>query len=459
VFAEPVPACLPGIRRTATPLTPRPSPFVFSTRPCFPPRCVHSERHRPVDMTSTPVRPPSSLSVPAPDAPAAIGHLPSLDGLRGLAILMVVTHNLDLIQPGDWASHAIVSLFDRGWLGVQLFFVLSGFLITGILIDSRHQARPCVAFFGARLLRILPLYYATLFGVFVVLPLLRHGLGGASESVWWLALFLSNWAPLHAGDNPLPHFWSLAVEEQFYLLWPFLVPRFSLRGLIRFCLGLTVVALGIRFALIHLGVSPESIYKYSVCRIDALACGGAAAALLRLPRARAWLMGHPRHLLAAVAALLLAAAASGRFTQYAEATQLLGYFFLSIGFAALLLAVVCADLKARGASTPAARRRLPGRWLQGRWLRRLGRYSYAMYVLHVPLHLVIGLPLLHLLFGGTAPGLTTGLVYVAAGTLATFVLGALSYHAFEVHFLRLKKRLFLGQAEGAGRAGRPAEVR
>jgi peptidoglycan/LPS O-acetylase OafA/YrhL len=411
-------------------------------------------------MTSTPVPPPSSPSVPAPDGPAAVGHLPSLDGLRGLAILMVVTHNLNLIQPADLASHALVSLFDRGWLGVQLFFVLSGFLITGILIDSRHQARPYVAFFGARLLRVLPLYYATLFGVFVVLPLLQHGLGGAPETVWWLALFLSNWAPLQHGDNPLPHFWSLAVEEQFYLLWPFLVPRFSLRGLVKFCLGLTVAALGIRFALIHSGVSPESIYKYSVCRMDALACGGAAAALLRLPPARDWLMGHPRHLLAATAALLVAAAASGRFTQYAEATQLLGYFFLSLGFAAALLALVCADLKARGtSSTPPARRGLPGRWLRGRWLRRLGRYSYAMYVLHVPLHLVAGMPLLRLLSGRAAPDLAAGLAYVVAGTLATFVLGTVSYHAFEVHFLRLKKRLFLGRPGSASQGGGSPEVR
>src|SRR5205814_3960566 len=109
---------------------------------------------------------------PAPAHPVSPpARLPTLDGLRAIAILLVVPHNLDLIATFDGAQ-LVVAALHRGWIGVQLFFVLSGFLITGILLDARDAPDYYRSFFVRRALRIFPLYYATLLVLFVLLPAL-----------------------------------------------------------------------------------------------------------------------------------------------------------------------------------------------------------------------------------------------------------------------------------------------
>jgi len=377
--------------------------------------------------------------------PAVPPRLPVLDGVRGIAILLVVTHNLNLLtDPSGLAARLVVAGLERGWLGVQLFFVLSGFLITGILIDSRDDPRPYSQFFTSRALRILPLYYGTLLVVFGLLPLLHVGTAATPLTIGSLVLFVSNWVqPFQPGDSPLPHFWSLAVEEQFYLLWPFAIARLSPKGIVRLCVAVALAALAARALLIGLAFPSAAVYQFSICRMDALACGGAAAALLRWPAARAWLLQRPLQVLLIGAAIVLAgAAACHGYTQYQLTTQTAGYTALSIGFAAIVLALACADM------TPA-----PARWaapLRSAWLRRFGLYSYAMYVLHVPLHGHVGLPLLQSWGRAKPTELGAAAAYIAVGTLVSFAAGALSYHLFEVHFLRLKHRLrAMGSAPSA----------
>ena len=149
-------------------------------------------------------------------------HIPALDGLRAIAILLVIPHNVYIFEttrgwlaPFAWISNA-------GWIGVQLFFVLSGFLITRNLLSSRGAPNYYSAFFGRRILRIFPLYYLVLTFFLLVLPEVVN-LSAAIRSSYanqpWLWLFLSNWAqPFGKEVYWFPHFWSLAVEEQFYLL-------------------------------------------------------------------------------------------------------------------------------------------------------------------------------------------------------------------------------------------------
>jgi peptidoglycan/LPS O-acetylase OafA/YrhL len=377
-------------------------------------------------------------------SPASGSRFPSLDGLRGVAILLVVTHNLNVVtDPSGVGAHLMATLLEHGWIGVQLFFVLSGFLITGILMDSRDAPHHYLAFFGARVFRILPLYYLTLFIVFVLLPAVGHALGGSHSMIWPLALFVSNWTQaFQPGESPLPHFWSLAVEEQFYLVWPFLVRRLSAGGVVKLCLALTGVALIARLALIQFHWPSAAVYEFSVCRMDALACGAAAAALLRMPASRAWLLARPLALTgAALGVLVTGAVLTQGYPQYATSTQTLGYLTLALAFALLVLGAVGADLSV-----------VPARWagvLRLAWLRRIGWYSYAMYVVHVPLHAALGMPVLKALGWYDSSALGVGLAYDLVGTVAVVAIGALSFHAFESHFLRWKTRFTESLAKSA----------
>jgi peptidoglycan/LPS O-acetylase OafA/YrhL len=158
---------------------------------------------------------------------AARAHIPALDGLRGIAILLVIPHNADIFsQSAPWLW-PIALVAHAGWIGVQLFFVLSGFLITRNLLDTRRDANYLRSFYVRRALRIFPLYFLTLFVGLVVLPHVVQFSPGALASHHnqvWLWTFLSNWAqPYGLEVSGFSHFWSLAVEEQFYLVWPFVV--------------------------------------------------------------------------------------------------------------------------------------------------------------------------------------------------------------------------------------------
>src|SRR5467141_3598622 len=171
-------------------------------------------------------------------------------------------------------AHLFVSALHRGWIGVQLFFVLSGFLITGILLDARHSPSYYRSFFVRRVLRIFPLYYATLLVLFVLLPALD--LLPASfkrdpmvELSYWA--YFSNWyGPFHQGEDSVSHFWSLALEEQFYLLWPFVIHRRSAGWVMRLCLAVAAASLVLRVVMVLTGAPAQAIYQFLVTRIDAL---------------------------------------------------------------------------------------------------------------------------------------------------------------------------------------------
>jgi peptidoglycan/LPS O-acetylase OafA/YrhL len=378
-----------------------------------------------------------SLREPAVDAAesAEIGrHIPGLDGLRALAILLVIPHNLDLLRPPvPLALYPVVTLMHAGWIGVQLFFVLSGFLITGNLLDTRGSENYFRAFFGRRALRILPLYYAVLLLAFVFLPASRM-------DQLWLATFLGNWVePFGAGVHGFTHFWSLAVEEQFYLLWPLLVILCRPVALAWACAAVAIVALGVRIVLEAMHFPSDALYMFTICRMDALALGAAAACVVRIPRAREWFARFTGRLALAAALTLAATTIVTRgLTLDATSTQTWGYSLLSLGFALIVL------LTALPQSGLTARLMSPLAW---RPLRLIGRYSYGMYIFHLPLSVFIAFPLLQRLY----PHITTtvGVAYVVVMTVVTFCLAAVSYELFESPFLRLKGRLMPRNARSA----------
>jgi peptidoglycan/LPS O-acetylase OafA/YrhL len=361
----------------------------------------------------------------------------TLDGVRGLAILMVILHNFavaDSPLPGI-AGRLLYACIGGGWIGVTLFFALSGFLITGILLDTQHERGHFRRFYLRRTLRITPLYYGVLLVAFVVLPL-----AGAAPALvqvdmphqFWLWTYLSNWVmPFGIVDHSFPHFWSLAVEEQFYLLWPLLTWRRSPPTVLRWGLALAALALVVRVGLLLSGGTLELAYFWTPCRMDALALGGSAAAALRMPGLAAWVTARRRQLLGAAGVVFIACVLGFHGLPRAEFGILtLGYSLLAVSFSSLVLGLACADLA--GDVHPGLR------FWRSAPLRVLARYSYGMYIIHKPLHDFVAAPLFRSLGADVLRSPAANAAYFVAGLAASVTLAALSYHLFEQRFLALK---------------------
>jgi peptidoglycan/LPS O-acetylase OafA/YrhL len=380
---------------------------------------------------------------------ATAGTIPALDGVRGLAILLVLAHNLNPFEGGGGLLERWIELATNfGWVGVQLFFVLSGYLISGILLDTRGTPGYYRGFFGRRVLRIFPLYYGVLVVSFVIVP--RLGLAPDRllvdrDNQIWLWTYLINWAePLGVGGAAFPHFWSLAVEEQFYLVWPFVVSRTTPRRLVKVAVALVVIAFGSRLGLLLAGWGEAGPYMFTICRMDALGLGGAVAALLRIPGYRDRAMRWRRGIALAAGALFAVGLVTTRGYPRASAIdQTYGYTILAITFAALVLLVVLDHERGRG-------------WIGAAFktavLRSFGKYSYAIYVFHQPLNQMVGEPLLQRLLP-RGVGLPAGGLYMVSVTAASFAMAVVSYHGYEKHFLALKRYFPAGRRPDALASG------
>jgi peptidoglycan/LPS O-acetylase OafA/YrhL len=209
-----------------------------------------------------------------------MNRVPELDGVRGVAVLLVLVHNT-CMSP----SLHLGLLVTNGWMGVDLFFVLSGFLITGILRDSRSSQGYFKRFYARRCLRIWPLYYSVLLFMFVIVPLIRpseaNTVFNARSSPWWsYLLFVQNFlvpVPTMA-TGLLAVTWSLAIEEQFYLVWPFVVWVFNEAGLRK--IVLVAICISPLFRL-YLSLHGVNIYSNTFCRLDGLMAGACLALIIR----------------------------------------------------------------------------------------------------------------------------------------------------------------------------------
>jgi len=357
----------------------------------------------------------------------------TLDGLRGLAILGVMC--LHFVPPRSSGGGLFKALWfgsNAGGTGVDLFFVLSGFLITGILYDAKKAANYFRAFYMRRVLRIFPLYYAILIGVFLVaghiVPLSSVGLEEPQKHQFWLWLYGTNIAENRGiSFGCFDHFWSLAIEEQFYLVWPLAVLLLGRRSLIWLLIACCVATVGARVVAIH----HDLLGLLSPRGIEALAAGSLVALLSRGPGgATRFLSVSARVALAVIPiAGVLYLLRSGHGDSW---MQVLKPLFLAWMYATLVALAVL--------SAPAS---LLGTALTWRPLRQMGKLSYAMYALHMPAGMLLErrFPQLR--------QLATPLHSVLAGAIAkmlieiavSLALAWLSWHLFEKHFLRLK-RLF-----------------
>jgi peptidoglycan/LPS O-acetylase OafA/YrhL len=206
--------------------------------------------------------------------------IPQLDAVRGLAVLLVLIHNTDI-----YPSLHLGLIVNNGWMGVDLFFVLSGFLITGILLDTKQSAGYFTNFYARRCLRIWPLYYSLLLFMFVIVPILRptegHAVFEARSSPWWaFPVFLQNFLlPIPTmATGALGVTWSLAVEEQFYLGWPLVVKFCSQAQLRKIAIAVICISPALRF---YLSLHQVNIYSNTFCRLDGLMAGALLALVIR----------------------------------------------------------------------------------------------------------------------------------------------------------------------------------
>jgi len=371
--------------------------------------------------------------------PLAGRHIPALDGLRGIAIIFVmVYHFFALCTPADnWVDDLVFSVGKAGWIGVDMFFVLSGFLITGILYDSRNARGYFRSFYVRRALRIFPLYYFVLFVLFVSLSFLSTSLPEnyamlRKEQVWFW-VYLINWYFAFQGGFTLPagHFWSLAVEEQFYLVWPFVVLWCRHQTLIVFCAILFCVSLVARISLLAIGIPPTAVYTITFTHMDGLVLGALLAVGLRSVSLEKFPFRLARTVsLISLGLLLTLFVWLGHFSFNHPIVAAVGYSLLALLFGQLLLVSIFSSANSR-----------TQKLLTHPILRSFGKYSYCIYLIH-PL---IAVALLHygfrpdrFLMGGSA--VCSMAVFVLLAISLCWLGGFFSWHLYEKHFLRLKDR-------------------
>jgi peptidoglycan/LPS O-acetylase OafA/YrhL len=366
-----------------------------------------------------------------------LAFTPALDGIRGIAIILVLFHHLTLYRPTRGLDGWIASVPLIGWSGVDLFFVLSGFLITGILIDARSSERYFSSFYARRTLRIFPLYYLVVFVSLVVLPLVpawHQVMVGmdAPPPQWPYWSYLTNFAVAERDfrHGILDVAWSLAIEEQFYIVWAAVVWLCPPRWLGALCAALVLGAPLARVGAVAGGAEPVAVYVLTWYRADALATGALLAWLAR----RGWMPWlasiAPRVAIGALAGLVAVVVIDGDTWWWGPWMQRVGFSLLAITGAAMLVAAVA---KPPGSLWP--------RMLSANWLRAFGKYSYCLYLIHLPvMRLVRTFVLPEDQFAAFGSPWAGQLVFYALATIPAFAVAWLSWRVFEGPILKLKNR-------------------
>ena len=380
----------------------------------------------------------SSQTPQAPPAPGS--HVPILDGIRGLAVALVMVHHFfsDSLPARTELDRTVFSIAHTGWCGVDLFFVLSGYLITGILYDTKGGRSYFKNFYARRTVRIFPLYYATLFVFFALFPLSSHPdvldyVKDSRPDQLWFWAYLTNIRIAMRGDfyaELIPNLtWSLAIEEQFYLVWPMVVLLCSRRVLMRICVALIVGALALRTAFALNGTAWVVSYVLTPARLDCLAVGALLSLTFRgdyRPEIVTWAR---RVLLVTFVFVTALGIREGALQQRESVTYSVGFTGIALFYGSLLVLAV---------TTP--RGSVLSRALDNGFLRMLGKYSYALYLCHGPAATAVRL-LYHprdqpLYFGSSLP---RTLIYLVLAGAASLVVALLSWHLLEKHFLKLKR--------------------
>jgi peptidoglycan/LPS O-acetylase OafA/YrhL len=339
-------------------------------------------------------------------------HIPALDGVRLLAVALVMLHHLTRGSQTSLVLHLMGLQVGNG-IGPPLFFVLSGVLLTTVIIDARETKHRYRNFLTRRALRILPLYLAYL-GVAMVATFLLTG--RHMQNVWVFAFFLQNTFLTAASKTgsilPMYHFWTLAVQDQFYILWPLLLWKCdSIRKMRYLCVAGIILSLGARIIITHPSLTPELFGRILPARAGEMCLGALLALDLREKTALSGILRKALLPLSAILAIWMWHGLS--FT--ASSGSVLGLQLVAVTSAAL----IAAALK-------------PSTWtarvLGSRFLALGGKkYAFAMYVFHpLMLEICMSLPI-------ASKGLRLTLF-----AISTVFISGLSYRYLESYFLHMK---------------------
>jgi len=367
-------------------------------------------------------------------------RIPVLDGIRALAMAMILICHLSMGNYFPKGLSKIDALFytftSSGRYGVDLFFVLSGFLISGVLLDSRAEQGYFRRFYWRRLLRIFPLYYSFLFFLFFLAkffpfveftnsPEYRY----LAKNQIWLWTCLVNYFVAFKGEYlPLgmSYLWFISVLVQFYLLWPFLVLLLSRRSLTWLLAALVPFALVLRIVLASMGLSNMSIYHVTFCRIDAFAIGSLIAVLYRTKDGL-----QPFVVISKIVAIVCFFLILGLFVigRDIQLVVMLSFSVFSLLFGSFLLLAVAGKEDNNIVQ-----------FLRWPFLRFFGKYSYGLYVFHLPISRFLRKNValfkeLPTVFGSYIPA---QIMYIAFASAITLIVSVLSWNLYEKHFLKLK---------------------
>jgi len=361
-------------------------------------------------------------------------RIPALDGLRGIAILAVfLRHYAGGLEKNanSTGTHLLGMLFNFGWTGVDLFFVLSGFLITGILFDTQEHPDYYKNFYARRILRIFPPYYLLASIYLVLTPVLAaHWKPGQLTFLVFFGYPLALiWPALGEVSSSvhITHLWSICAEEQFYMIWPWTIVKLrTANNILRTCAILVIATLLFRVAICMTGwVAIGWTHDFLGCRMDALAVGAAIAMVMRGPLQSAALKWAPAVFVFTAACVVILCLARHTVDHGDPVIATIGFTLIASMYGALLLL----GLRQQGwvakvFSTPA--------------LRICGKYSYAMYLFDFPLTVFLS-PQRTYFIAATHSYAVGSAVFLGFCLAANLLVAATSYHLVEAPVLRLRR--------------------
>ena len=366
------------------------------------------------------------------------GYIPEFDGMRGIAIILVMLFHLWNYTGGNAIGHAISAVARTGWSGVDVFFVLSGFLITGILLDTRGSKHYWRKFYIRRSLRIFPLYYAVMTAIVLgAIVIKRLGIEiddpalKTVDRAWINYFYLTNFVKAFYGGDfvPLDIAWSLAVEEQFYLIFPFVVCWTSRRTLKIILIAAIVLAPILRYLSLEWSESFDAprhmaAYVLPYCRMDTLAMGGLAVLLVRDSSDQVIRVLS----IAAWPALIAAGVTLSLWGRPDVQFVVAGYSVVAFASMAIMLRVFSGD------------RPILGRFFRQPWLVYVGKISYGLYLLHLIARAMIDQLILRGHGQAFRDDLGLALLRFAMVAAVAVIMATVSFYAFERPILRLKNR-------------------